>query len=282
MARRNFRCLTRAEAGALLGFGQPALALALPTGPAAAGAPCSAATLEHSGNTDTADTATAEDYELMEALDGLDELGEAWEDAFARRAQRADTELKWHKALKGPRTNKYVHAASQARRARQRVVAYLSQGGYSAAVRTQALPAPSTLEAQFERELQLAVQQSLRTAAAPATNPLDVVLPCGLTQRQVQELQQRDLSSIDYELLLVLDQQIQPKTLGADRIAAFPVGPVADAEVGQVCPICVDPFAAGSLKRTLPCGHIFCPACIEVWLRKNSTRCPLDGLSLGD
>eukprot|EP00004_Rigifila_ramosa_P007831 TRINITY_DN1900_c0_g1_i5.p1 TRINITY_DN1900_c0_g1~~TRINITY_DN1900_c0_g1_i5.p1 ORF type:complete len:407 (+),score=81.65 TRINITY_DN1900_c0_g1_i5:46-1221(+) len=346
--RRVFRRLSRSETAGLVGFGSARTAAqsGLPAGPA--GRTSSSADAESKTEAETQSAAeTKSDSDGTDGTDGtddamacgyddIDEAGEAWEQRLGSAKSRS--EQMWHKGLKGRRDNKYVHAASQARRARQgwavlaqalahqarfhqtpglvlRGLPYVppaaprewvgTGGGAARAYAPAGTAGRTAAEAAFERELQLAVEQSLaalRTqqesqsqsqsqqqqqgsaagGAGRAVNPLDVVLPCGLTQRQVQELQQRDLSSTDYELLLVLDAQVAPRTLAANRIAEFPVATVAASEVGQVCPICVEPFGSASLKRTLPCGHIFCPGCIETWLQKSSTRCPLDGLSLGD
>jgi hypothetical protein len=42
------------------------------------------------------------------------------------------------------------------------------------------------------------------------------------------------------------------------------------------CAICLDDFVAGeSTVRELPCGHIFDPSCIDLFLMENSSLCPL-------
>ncbi|KAE8448487.1 hypothetical protein EG329_009368 [Mollisiaceae sp. DMI_Dod_QoI] len=43
-----------------------------------------------------------------------------------------------------------------------------------------------------------------------------------------------------------------------------------------ICPICLEDFESGvSEIRELPCGHIFHPECIDVFLLNNSSLCPL-------
>lgn len=42
------------------------------------------------------------------------------------------------------------------------------------------------------------------------------------------------------------------------------------------CPICLDDFAANESEvRELPCRHIFHPECIDLFLRDNSSLCPM-------
>ncbi|KAF6804490.1 hypothetical protein CSOJ01_10150 [Colletotrichum sojae] len=42
-----------------------------------------------------------------------------------------------------------------------------------------------------------------------------------------------------------------------------------------MCPVCLDDFAAGTLVGRLPCGHVFCSECIELWLMKHAATCPI-------
>jgi len=46
------------------------------------------------------------------------------------------------------------------------------------------------------------------------------------------------------------------------------------------CPICIDAFEAGSELRILPCKHQFHAACIDPWLLKVSSLCPLCRLNV--
>lgn len=41
------------------------------------------------------------------------------------------------------------------------------------------------------------------------------------------------------------------------------------------CAICLDDFSDGVTVRELPCRHIFHPECVDVFLRDNSSLCPL-------
>ncbi|KAK1528209.1 hypothetical protein CPAR01_12767 [Colletotrichum paranaense] len=50
---------------------------------------------------------------------------------------------------------------------------------------------------------------------------------------------------------------------------------LAKVAEAKTCPVCLDDFVAGSVVGQLPCGHVFCSACIELWLLKHSYTCPL-------
>jgi hypothetical protein len=44
----------------------------------------------------------------------------------------------------------------------------------------------------------------------------------------------------------------------------------------HTCPICLDDFESNVTQvRELPCGHIFHPECVDVFLRENSSLCPM-------
>ncbi|PLB47439.1 hypothetical protein P170DRAFT_439097 [Aspergillus steynii IBT 23096] len=51
--------------------------------------------------------------------------------------------------------------------------------------------------------------------------------------------------------------------------------PSPDSDSYSVCAICVDQFDANDEVRPLSCGHIFHPACIDMWLTKRQACCPL-------
>lgn len=56
---------------------------------------------------------------------------------------------------------------------------------------------------------------------------------------------------------------------------------VGDAELASdetVCPVCIEPYAADQLVRTLPCRHIFHRSCVDAWLleQRSCPVCKLD------
>lgn len=101
------------------------------------------------------------------------------------------------------------------------------------------------------------------------------------------ELQTRDITPEDYDLLLILDETVEKKTVEKGVLESIPTvawvcQPLEDDdEEGQSCCICMCEFEEGNMVSTLPaCKHEFHKACIEKWLSSNSTTCPLDGMSV--
>ncbi|KAK1719557.1 uncharacterized protein CLUP02_00535 [Colletotrichum lupini] len=69
-----------------------------------------------------------------------------------------------------------------------------------------------------------------------------------------------------------------PRLPGRARMAKLTRGKLeslAKVAEAKTCPVCLDDFVAGSVVGQLPCGHVFCSACIELWLLKHSYTCPL-------
>lgn len=90
----------------------------------------------------------------------------------------------------------------------------------------------------------------------------------------------RDLTPEDYELLLVLDQSVKPKTVSKATLSSIQA---VDANtkncVGDLCSVCMDPIDSTQKVKTLPCSHTFHAPCIDQWLANCSQNCPLDGLA---
>jgi len=104
---------------------------------------------------------------------------------------------------------------------------------------------------------------------------------------QIQKLQWKpDLTPEDYELLLMLDQAVKPKTVSRSNVNNLAKRKLAADDIakleGACCPICMGVYAVGESVKTLPCGHIFHDNCIEYWLLNSSTKCPSDGLPIFD
>lgn len=102
---------------------------------------------------------------------------------------------------------------------------------------------------------------------------------------QIQKLQwKQDLTPEDYELLLMLDQTVKPKTVSRSNVNNLAKRKLVEEDLpkmdGASCPICLSPYAAGEFIKTLPCGHFFHSTCIEYWLLHASTKCPSDGLPI--
>lgn len=95
------------------------------------------------------------------------------------------------------------------------------------------------------------------------------------------DLQHRDLTPEDYELLLRLDDSVAPKTVSKDLLQSLVVITAEAAEtIGELCSICMELYTASQTVKTLPCEHVFHEDCIDMWLSNSSLNCPLDGLAV--
>lgn len=104
---------------------------------------------------------------------------------------------------------------------------------------------------------------------------------CDSDMRRLIDLQHRDLTPEDYELLLMLDESIAPKTVSSNVLQSLVVVTVDVAGVmGELCSICMELYQATQMVKTLPCSHSFHADCIDHWLSAASQNCPLDGLAI--
>lgn len=105
---------------------------------------------------------------------------------------------------------------------------------------------------------------------------------CGLTTAQLNDIQNRELTPEDYELLLALDASVPKKTLTLSTINNLaPITHPSSQELpSSNCVICFCEFEQGCAVRTLPCGHPFHSDCIVNWLTNSSVNCPVDNLPL--
>ena len=111
------------------------------------------------------------------------------------------------------------------------------------------------------------------------------MLPCGLTQRQLDDMMRRELTAEDYDMLLQLDENVEkPKsrlcsTAQVERFPLFTVGQgctVGKIEADTECGVCLCPMEKGEKARRLPCcSHaVFHEDCIMQWLTEQKNTCP--------
>ena len=90
------------------------------------------------------------------------------------------------------------------------------------------------------------------------------------------ELQNREITPEDYDLLTQLDCSVRPKTLSEAKIDSLQSDNVTSA-LDDICSICIEDYIPGDVRKFLPCGHQFHRQCIRTWLSTTSDRCPIDG-----
>ena len=93
-------------------------------------------------------------------------------------------------------------------------------------------------------------------------------------------LQHRELTPEDYDLLLRLDERVAPKTISVDTLSTMKTDIVTEESAGDLCAVCMDPYEVGQNRKFLPCDHVFHTKCIDMWLENSSQNCPIDGLPI--
>ncbi|CAF1406838.1 unnamed protein product [Rotaria sordida] len=94
------------------------------------------------------------------------------------------------------------------------------------------------------------------------------------------EMQNRDLSPNDYEILLRLDERIKCKTVDESILDTLLTIDVNETHLNDLCTICMESYDLGQQLKSLPCTHIFHLHCIKKYLKEFSIQCPLDNLPL--
>jgi hypothetical protein len=88
-------------------------------------------------------------------------------------------------------------------------------------------------------------------------------------------------SLLDKMPIYVFTTKSEPSTPAAAsspiRQAPPPTKATREVQFSQpTCPICLDDFVHNETRvRELPCSHIFHPECIDIFLRDNSSLCPM-------
>ena len=101
----------------------------------------------------------------------------------------------------------------------------------------------------------------------------------GNQTNRIADLQHRDINPEDYDLLLLLDESIAPKTVSTSFLTNLRVVIVDEANLlGELCAICMDAYQMSDKAKQLPCNHFFHQNCIDNWLSNASPNCPLDGV----
>ncbi|KAJ1646039.1 hypothetical protein IWQ61_010243 [Dispira simplex] len=73
-------------------------------------------------------------------------------------------------------------------------------------------------------------------------------------------------------------QQLQQQQCASDPLLLSSSGSFSISEGKEsnpICIICLETLDIGDTIRQLPCGHVYHPPCIDVWLTQKSVQCPL-------
>ncbi|EFA77316.1 hypothetical protein PPL_12527 [Heterostelium album PN500] len=136
----------------------------------------------------------------------------------------------------------------------------------------------------YEKELQAAMSMSAAEYDRTVGRSLAVTT---LTQRQINDLLNRELTPEDYELLLLLDNSVKPKTTPKEVLRTLPTVKFSLSNTNHsncdTCMVCLNEFNPNETVTNLPkCNHIFHGECINNWLANSSRNCPIDGLPCFD
>eukprot|EP01132_Coremiostelium_polycephalum_P005411 gene5411-6750_t len=102
-----------------------------------------------------------------------------------------------------------------------------------------------------------------------------------LTQIQIDDLVNRELTPEDYELLLLLDETVKKKTASTTVVSALRDIPFhSTTKEFTVCMICLNDFEHSTIVTVLKCSHCYHPDCIKTWLSNSSPNCPIDSLPI--
>ena len=96
---------------------------------------------------------------------------------------------------------------------------------------------------------------------------------CGLSRAVIRELQSRELTAEDYEILLRLDESV-PKR---DVLSAEQASQLIDStlEADAECSVCLCDCHSGEAAVVLACGHVFHAPCLKAWAMKGRNSCPM-------
>jgi len=156
---------------------------------------------------------------------------------------------------------------------------------------------PAHVVPRYEREMGAAsaanIDADLMRAIEESSNDMKAVQNAASKKeaalRLLIELQSREITPEDYELLMVLDETVEKAATPSSVVEQLPTMPYKEVAQRQgkpsaneenLCLICYCEYELEEIVCTLPCSHIYHAPCIHRWLTEKSTTCPLDGLSV--
>jgi len=100
---------------------------------------------------------------------------------------------------------------------------------------------------------------------------------------QINMLQYRDLDPEDFELLRSLDEVKPRKSEGTMRRMLDGLPRIEASRCSsRTCWICLEEHSPDALVTQLPCEHAFCTGCIEAWVIKCKSNCPICQASIDE
>ncbi|KAF9946217.1 E3 ubiquitin-protein ligase rnf13, partial [Mortierella alpina] len=98
----------------------------------------------------------------------------------------------------------------------------------------------------------------------------------GATQATVSRTQSlKSISSKSIRSLRAVAAATALDSNGSTPVTVLPPAPHVDEVTGDTCAVCLDEFEEGEEIRSLPCRHEFHCECIDPWLTRKSSTCPL-------
>ncbi len=94
----------------------------------------------------------------------------------------------------------------------------------------------------------------------------------------MQELQGRELTPEDYDLLLRLDEALPKRNVLTKSEVAKALAQRQSNDGDEQCSICFTDFDAGEMVAVLSCDHVYHPTCVQSWLTSGRNTCPLCGV----
>lgn len=134
-----------------------------------------------------------------------------------------------------------------------------------------------------EKDFEIAIRNSITTAKIEETKIINTTKSLSkmnqnerkqAREKLLMELQFRDITPEDYDLLLELDEEVAPKTVNKTVLEKNPTKEL-DHDLEEICLICMENFLSGESIRTLDaCAHFFHTSCIDKYLVNFSNQCP--------
>lgn len=138
-----------------------------------------------------------------------------------------------------------------------------------------------------ERDFCRSCDSTRRLRLVASATPRDAVLhSLGVdvqTFRELRQLQTREITPEDYDLLMSLHAKPNTKVLGQHQLSNVGEHFVAD-HAADTCAVCLSEMAAGEKLCRLACRgrHVFHSNCIDEWLTTASRCCPIDQQDLAE